>query len=191
MERTSNGVRLHAADGVVRAETVVICAGAATPLLAGRDARVPIVGGRGYAFEVPRPRPVDEPGPLVYLHEQRIAVTPWTDAIRFAGTLELGYVDGPPKGRRVAGISRGARRAFPDLEWQRAKPVRSGARPCTPDGLPVVGRLDRDGRVIVAAGHAMLGLTLAPITGALVGGLLEGGSSPEPTLRALSHRRFE
>jgi glycine/D-amino acid oxidase-like deaminating enzyme len=55
----------------------------------------------------------------------------------------------------------------------------------------VVGRLDRDGRVIVAAGHAMLGLTLAPITGALVGGLLDGGASTDPALRALSHRRFE
>jgi D-amino-acid dehydrogenase len=170
---------------------VVICAGAATPLLVARGARVPIVGGRGYAFEVARPRPVEEPGPLVYLHEQRIAVTPWTDAVRFAGTLELGSMGGPQKARRVAGISRGARRAFPDLEWKRARPVRSGARPCTPDGLPVVGRLDRDGRVIVAAGHAMLGLTLAPITGALVGGLLDGGASTDPALRALSHRRFE
>lgn len=187
--RAGREVLLRTGRGTVRAGTAVVCAGSAAPALVGRDARVPIVGGRGYAVEVARSRPVADPGPLVYLHEQRVAVTPWRDAIRFAGTLELGRAGGPPTSRRVDGIVGAARRAFPDLAWGDDRQLRSGARPCTPDGLPVVGRLDPRGQVIVAAGHAMLGLTLAPITGALVGSLLDGGP-PDPRLEPLSPGRF-
>ena len=43
-----------------------------------------------------------------------------------------------------------------------------GLRPCTPDGLPFLGRLNRYENLIVAAGHAMIGLSLGPITGKLV-----------------------
>ena len=54
----------------------------------------------------------------------------------------------------------------------------AGLRPMTPDGLPVIGRLRPFDHVYVASGHAMLGLTLAPRTGALVASMiLDGGSA--------------
>ncbi|MFN4337285.1 MAG: NAD(P)/FAD-dependent oxidoreductase [Candidatus Nitrosocaldus sp.] len=54
-----------------------------------------------------------------------------------------------------------------------------GYRPCTPDGLPIIGRIGDDGydhysNLIVAGGHCRLGITLAPATARLVASLVEG-----------------
>lgn len=54
----------------------------------------------------------------------------------------------------------------------------SGLRPCSPDGLPYIGRTSRRANVIVAAGHAMMGVTLAPVTGTIVAMLLCGEAPP-------------
>ena len=59
----------------------------------------------------------------------------------------------------------------------------------TPDGLPVLGRLRVPGPVWVASGHAMLGLTLAPRTGALLATMLLDGTEPD-VIRPFSPRRF-
>jgi D-amino-acid dehydrogenase len=49
-----------------------------------------------------------------------------------------------------------------------------GLRPCTPDGLPYIGRPCSYDNVMVAAGHGMLGISLAPATGKLVSQILAG-----------------
>ncbi len=43
-----------------------------------------------------------------------------------------------------------------------------GLRPCLPDGLPAVGAVPRYPGLFVATGHAMMGLTLGPVTGKLI-----------------------
>ena len=70
----------------------------------------------------------------------------------------------------------------PKLEW-------SGLRPCTPDGLPIVGPHPRADRVVLATGHGMLGVTLGPLTGRLVAGLV-AGTADHPALPRLSPARF-
>ena len=67
----------------------------------------------------------------------------------------------------LAGVDPGARQD----EWV-------GARPCTPDGLPVIGRT-RSARIFVAGGHGMWGITLGPVTGRLLAGLVTGRPAPE------------
>jgi D-amino-acid dehydrogenase len=57
------------------------------------------------------------------------------------------------------------------------------------DGMPIIGRAPRDARVIVATGHGVLGITLAPSTGELVAALV-GGAELEPWLAPLSPSRF-
>ena len=47
-------------------------------------------------------------------------------------------------------------------------PVWSGLRPCSPDGLPYVGRFARYANLSAATGHAMMGVSLGPITGKLM-----------------------
>ena len=53
-----------------------------------------------------------------------------------------------------------------------AVPAWCGLRPCSPDGLPYLGRSAKAANLIVAAGHAMVGLSLGPITGRLVADLV-------------------
>jgi len=49
-----------------------------------------------------------------------------------------------------------------------------GWRPMTCDGLPIIDRSPRLENVMIAAGHNMLGLTMAPGTGKLVSEILSG-----------------
>jgi D-amino-acid dehydrogenase len=72
--------------------------------------------------------------------------------------------------------------ATPSRSW-------SGLRPCTPDGLPIVGRHPRADRVLLATGHGMLGVTLGPLTGQLVAGLV-AGTADHPALPRLAPARF-
>ena len=49
-----------------------------------------------------------------------------------------------------------------------------GARPCTPDMLPVIGRAPRHANLWFAFGHAHHGLTLGAVTGRLVAEMVSG-----------------
>jgi D-amino-acid dehydrogenase len=100
------------------------------------------------------------------------------------GGLLLDGLDERFDRRRVVAIRSAAAkvlgvRAEPRLSWR-------GLRPCTPDGLPVIGAR---GRLVVATGHGMLGVTLAPLTGRLVAGLV-AGTADHPALDRLSPYRF-
>jgi D-amino-acid dehydrogenase len=43
-----------------------------------------------------------------------------------------------------------------------------GYRPLSPDGLPYLGRHSRFDNLVIAGGHAMIGITLAAATGKIV-----------------------
>jgi D-amino-acid dehydrogenase len=62
----------------------------------------------------------------------------------------------------------------------------------TPDGLPVIGRLDSVKNAYINSGHSMLGLTLAPGSARLLAGLMTDGSStlPGELLARVSPNRF-
>ena len=68
--------------------------------------------------------------------------------------------------------------------------VWAGLRPCSPDGPPYVGRVRRYANLSVDTGHAMMGLTLAPVTGRLVGEILTE-QAPSHDLRPLRPERFQ
>jgi D-amino-acid dehydrogenase len=55
--------------------------------------------------------------------------------------------------------------------------------------LPVIGRVPGRDRVILATGHCMLGLSLAPVTGRLVA-QVASGAGPEIDLAPLAVQRF-
>ena len=75
---------------------------------------------------------------------------------------------------RIEALVRGAR-AYLDLEdWGRIEEEWCGWRPMTVDGLPVIDRLPGLKNVVVAAGHNMLGVTMAPATGRLVAEMITG-----------------
>jgi D-amino-acid dehydrogenase len=121
------------------------------------------------------------PAHALYLAEAKLGLSPFVGAVRVAGVFELGGRDGaaPAKaGERLLGA---AARYLRDWEPPRT-PVQTwaGLRPATADGLPLIGGVPgRDG-LFVAAGHTMLGVTLAPATAAVLAPLvLRGERAPE------------
>ena len=59
---------------------------------------------------------------------------------------------------------------MPELAGYALAEAGAGLRPMTPDGLPLLGRLDD--KVVLAVGHGRNGLLLAPVTADLVIGAL-------------------
>jgi D-amino-acid dehydrogenase len=164
--------------GAIRAAEVVLATGAWTPALSrALGLRLPVQPAKGYSLTVPAPP--DGPALPMILTEEKITVTPMPGRLRFAGTLALSGLDDSVDARRLAPIRRLAAAYAPEAEVAAAVPW-SGFRPCSPDGLPIVGRSPRHANVTVATGHGMMGLTLAPVTGALVAALLGGPPPPVP-----------
>ena len=179
--------------GRLATDAIVVCAGAWTPgvlrLAGGR--RVPIEAGKGYSLDYAPPPALPEAirRPL-YLHEARVAVTPLRGMVRLAGTMELsGRNDRIPPARLAAIARAGTRylRGWPP-DPTLATPW-TGMRPMTPDGLPVIGPVPGFANLLVASGHAMLGLTLAPATAEALADLLTTGRPPE-VLRPFDPSRF-
>ena len=75
------------------------------------------------------------------------------------------------------------------LAGRRVVDVWAGLRPCTPDGLPVIGRPQDAPGLVLATGHAMKGVSLAPVTGRLVAELV-AGEPPSLDMRPFRPDRF-
>ncbi|GAA3603174.1 hypothetical protein GCM10022199_03580 [Marihabitans asiaticum] len=155
-------------------EHVVVAAGMGSPaLLAELGLRLPMQGATGYVIDLERNDAApDRPTTFV---DHRVVVTPFADRVRLAGTLDLGARTGQVQPHRVDAIRAAGRRAYPDLAWEREIEVWRGDRPTTSDGVPVIGESARVPGLVVATGHGMWGLVLAPITAEWVRrGLVEG-----------------
>ncbi|HEU4723914.1 MAG TPA: FAD-dependent oxidoreductase [Candidatus Eisenbacteria bacterium] len=173
--RTERG-RVRAARtalGELEADAFVIAAGSWSGLLArGLGVRLPMEPGKGYSMTMTRPR--ERIRRSVLLHEARVALTPMGTTLRVGGTMELTGHDLSISPPRLRGIQKSLRQylpAFGDADFAGVTPW-CGLRPCTPDGLPYVGRTSRYENLGVAAGHAMMGLSMAPATGRLLAQLL-------------------
>ena len=151
--------------------------------------RVPLQGGKGYSMTLQNPGALPQLCSL--LGEAKVAITPIGDSLRVAGTMEICGEDLSINERRVQGIIKAACRVFPDLRQEEFEGVRrwSGLRPCSPDGLPYLGRVEGREKVLVASGHAMLGLSLGPITGKLVSEIV-AGRAPTIPVEQLAVDRF-
>lgn len=178
--------------GVLQSEAVVLAAGASLRAL-GRiiGVRLPVEGGRGYSFDLPRDSlPLRRP---VYLYESRTALTPFPESTRVVGVMELGVRQGqgaPISARRVKTMSEDGHKMFrgwPSLQHQS---VWAGVRPMTPDGLPIIGKAAEYDNVYIAGGHGMLGVTLSLRTGIAIANCLCQGSDADPAARTFAPARF-
>ena len=168
------------ADGrEIEADEFVLCGGSWSPLLARElGLSIPIQAGKGYSLTLPKPREL--PSICAILTEARIAVTPMAGALRFAGTMEIAGLSEGINPVRVRGITDAIPNYYPSYgpaDFAGIEPW-SGLRPCSPDGLPYLGRTAKLANLCVAAGHAMMGLSLGPITGKIVAGILDGEAPP-------------
>ena len=123
------------------------------------------------------------------LHEARVAITPMGSDLRISGTLEISGMDDRVNQHKVDSILRAVPDYYPQLKVNDPGPVWYGYRPCTPDGLPYIGRWKEGSSVIIATGHAMMGLSLAPVTGRMTAAIITGNETSNPSSK-LNPSRF-
>jgi D-amino-acid dehydrogenase len=174
--------------GEFQGDQLVLAAGAWLKGL-GRllGVHLPVEGGKGISqtFRAPPPSLMQ---PLI-LDEHHVAVSPLSGALRVTGLLELSGTDLCLRQRQVEGIRQASSLYLPVLKTMTPNDVWRGLRPCTPDGLPLLGKLKAWNNVFVAGGHDTKGMTLGPLTGELMSRLLEG-REPREYGKELSPGRY-
>jgi len=189
---TSSGNKIssvHTDKQQYSADEVVLCAGSWSPKLAKMlGITLSILPGKGYSFTVSSGG--QAPTVPSVLCEGKVAVTPMGSDVRFGGTMEITHTaDHKIRERRVQGIVETANEFYPELALAQppSDSVWHGFRPCTPTGLPLISRPSGLDNFIVASGHAMMGLSLAPATGKLVEELV-GKKPPSVSLEQFGIR---
>ncbi len=169
----AKAVAVETPRGDIDADAFVIAAGAWTPTLNARfGCRIPIQPGKGYSLTMPPPE--NAPRLPLLFEEHRVAVTPMKSGYRLGSIMELGGYDESLSERRLRLLVAGAGHY---LDHPTAEPVLEkwfGWRPMTYDGLPIIGPTPAVNNAYLAAGHNMLGLSMAPGTGKLVAELITG-----------------
>lgn len=187
------GGRVRAVSGGgrrIEADQFVVAGGSwSEDLLRQVGLRLPLQAGKGYSLTLEAPPEL--PGLCSIFTEAKVAVTPMGGTLRFAGTMEVGPPDLKVDPRRVRGIIKSVSGYFPrfsEADFDGIQPW-AGLRPVSPDGIPYLGRVPRMDNLLAATGHAMMGLSLAPVSGRLVADLL-AGDVPFRPIEAMAPGRF-
>ena len=180
----------HGQDQSFEADAFVLSGGAWSPQTAeALPVKLPMQAGKGYSLTVPNPREL--PQICSIFTEARVAVTPMDGSLRFGGTMEIAGLSESITERRVRGIIKAAPLYYPkfkESDFNGIKPWR-GLRPCSPDGMPYMGRTSRWNNVTIATGHSMMGLSLGPGTGKLIAEVVDH-AKPSIDLSLLSPDRY-
>ena len=159
-------------------EHLIVAGGAYSgQLLKKLGVRLLMQDGKGYSFTIKRP--ANCPGLPAILLEDRVAVSPMGSELRIGGTMEISGMDDKIKMNKVDKINEAFQRYYPKTnpgEVQQ-EDVWFGYRPCSFDGLPYIGKIESIQNLTIAAGHAMLGLSLGAGTGKLVTEIASGKPS--------------
>ena len=135
---------------------------------------IPLMPGKGYS--ITQNNPAKKLNIPAILCEAKVAITPMDGRMRYGGTMEIAGINDKVNINRVKGIIESVPKYFPNLnvELPETKDIWYGFRPCSPDGLPYIGRSKKIKNLIIAGGHSMMGLSLGPATGKLVAELASG-----------------
>lgn len=158
----------------IEADTFLLTAGAWSGKLAEKfDYNLPVQAGKGYSITMSNPN-LKFSHPM-YLGDTKAGVSPFKDAVRIGGTMELSGINNKIDKSRIQGIKNSVSKYFkdklngnPEVEW-------TGMRPMTPDGLPVIGKIPDLKNTFVATGHGMVGVSMAPVTGQIISDLIDTG----------------
>jgi len=174
----------------ISADHIVIAAGSWLPEVTKMlGKRILLQAGKGYSYTYQHVEPnIKYPAILV---DGRCAITPWKNSLRIGGTMEISGINNKILVKRMEGIYHSATSFYPGLKipFPPKDKIWSGLRPVTPDGLPYIGKLNGNENVLLAGGHAMLGVSQAPGTGKIISQLINH-QEPEIDISAFEPGRF-
>jgi len=161
--------------GDFRGDEIVLATGSWLPATS-RDLGIDLLlqAGKGYSMTFDAvEKNLHYPAILV---DDRVAMTPMGADLRMGGTMEISGIGSPMLMKRVQAIFKAAKNYYPDLPvtFPAQDKIWYGLRPLSPDGLPYIGRHSKYDNIVMAGGHAMLGLSLAAATGKLVEEIVGG-----------------
>jgi D-amino-acid dehydrogenase len=173
LEPDGEGWRLRTAGGPLTAGAAVIALGPWADVLTralGYD--FPLAVKRGYHMHYRAAGSAKLNHPMLDT-ERGYFLAPMRAGIRLTTGAEFALRDGMKTPVQLGRAEPIARDLFPLAERLDTE-AWMGARPCTPDMLPVIGRAPRHENLFFAFGHAHHGLTLGPVTGRLVAEMMTG-----------------
>lgn len=176
-------------------DLVVLAAGSWSPQVAKMAGEyIPLMPGKGYSMTVDTPHQRLRI-PCILL-EAKVALTPWATRLRIGSTMEIGPVNDRILFPRVQGILEAVPKFFPgytndpafqaladlgELKKHLREKVWFGFRPVSADGMPYIGRAKKTENLLIATGHAMLGLSMGAGTGKLIAEMAAGKPTSIPT----------
>lgn len=190
-------------EGIAEQDLVVLAAGSWSPKIAGMAGEsMLLMPGKGYSTTLDQPvKTLRHPCILL---EAKVALTPWAGRLRIGSTMEIGAVNDRILFPRVKGLLEAVPRYLPgyqddpqfrkltdwaDLNNKLREKVWFGFRPVSADGMPYIGFAKNTPNLIIATGHAMLGLSLGAGTGKVVAELASGQATSVP-MEAFDPGRF-
>ena len=179
---------LITSQGNISADEIILTAGTWSSKVAKKlNFRLLLEAGKGYSFNLQRETGISIPSILV---EAKVAVTPMNNFTRLAGTMELGGINSNINKLRVDTIAAAAENYFEGLSVtkEEKESARAGLRPCSPDGLPYIGRTQKIKNLSIGTGHAMMGWSLGPATGKMIAEII-GERKPSLDLQPFSPDR--
>jgi D-amino-acid dehydrogenase len=181
---------LTAKGAQIPVENLVIAGGSWTAkILKFLGIKMLIQDGKGYSITL---KNADEniTFPSI-LAEAKVAMTPMGNDLRIGGTLEISNLSPKINLSRMTGILEAVPKYYPNLqpEIPLENTIWHGFRPCPPDGLPYMGRSKKYRNLVIATGHAMMGLSLGPASGKLVSEIIQKKST-SLDLTLLAPNRF-
>ena len=167
-------IAVQTIKGKYEADEVVLAAGSWSGQISSLLGKPLLMqAGKGYRINTTTDYGISIPA---ILSEKKIAITPMNGFTRVAGTMEIAGINHKINRVRVDAIANGARMYYPDLKltMDEKNDAACGLRPVTPDGLPYIGKSEACSNLTFAAGHAMMGWSMATATGKLVQEVIDG-----------------
>jgi D-amino-acid dehydrogenase len=173
LSKTATGWRIIAGEGVVEAKDVVVALGPWSDTVTRPLGYNFLVGvKRGYHMHY-APKGNAKLNGWTMDAERGYFLAPMNQGIRLTTGAEFARRDAPKTPVQLARAEAVAREIFPLGERLDKEPW-MGARPCTPDMMPVIGKAPRHDGLWFAFGHAHHGLTLGPVTGQVIAEAMMG-----------------
>lgn len=166
---------------IFKAKNIIVANGAwSGKLVKSAGVSLPMQGGKGYSMTIEKPEKALSVPSL--LHEARVSLTPMGNRLRIGGTLEISGWDEKIREAKIKWILEALPTYYPKLKLNQPEKIWYGYRPCTPDGMPYIGRIRSASSLIMATGHSMMGISLAPSTGRLVSDIILKNAEIPPVL---------